>query len=60
MNYAKVVMETDPDVFKHFKHLVDERPVRVVNNAHQPDDDEGDGPVGPDVPLVAPCLHIYD
>ncbi len=58
MNYAKEVQEKDPDVFKNFKHLVDERPMRVVNNAKEPDDmgDYGCG-VGPDMPVVAPKLH---
>lgn len=57
MNYSKVVLETDPDVFKHFKHLVDERSIRVVTNALESDD--GDGPVTPDLPVVAPCQRMW-
>ena len=53
-----MVQEKDPDLFKHFKHLVEERPIRVVNNALEPDDFDESGGVGPDMPVVAPKLHF--
>ena len=49
-NFAKCVSDTDCDALKHFKHLLEARPMRVVTEL--PED------VAPELPLIAPYPYL--
>ena len=55
-NFAKCVSETDCDALKHFKHILEERPMRVVQNALEPEDYDENGRVLPDAPVIVAQL----
>lgn len=61
VNFQKVVQEGDPKILKHFKHVVEARPITIINK-----DESETGSLGADQPLVVTCLsfnyylqHVY-
>lgn len=54
VNFQKVVEDGDPPVLKHFKHLVEARPITVISK-----DDSEPGDLSPDCPLIVSCHDSY-
>jgi hypothetical protein len=53
VNFQKVVSESDPKALKHFKHIAEVRPIKVISK-----DDSEKGEIGAECPLVVSCLRF--
>ena len=53
VNFSKVVEESDPKVLRHFKHIVEARPLKIITGK---DDDSEKGEYGAEHPLLASWL----
>lgn len=58
-NFAKCVQDTDCDALKHFKHIIEERPMRLVKDGTAPEDASEKGEVAPDTAVIVAKLHLF-